>query len=104
MCRNPLLCVVPPHVLTNIAARGDQRQREWALRTLSADSTIRQARAVNTKARGRKGPREGYDTLAAAAPVARNRVIWDAGHGWEVTGLQRVRVEHGKATGDPAAD
>ena len=103
-CRNPLFCVVPPYLLSHVAARGNERQRSWALRTLSADTTIRQARAVNTKARGRKGPREGYDALAAAAPAARNRVIWDAEHTWEVTGGRRVRDEHGKPTGDPAVD
>ena len=103
-CRNPLFCVVPPYVLNQVATRGNEHQRDWALRTLSADTTIRQARAVNTKARGRKGAREGYDTLAAAGPAARNRVIWDAGHSWEVRGGKRVRDEHGKATGDPATD
>ena len=67
MCRtrNPLLCAVPPYLLHEVAARGSERQRKWALKTLSADTTIRHARAINTKARGRKGPREGYDALAA---------------------------------------
>jgi Zn-dependent metalloprotease len=99
MCRNrnPLLCAVPPYVLHEVAARGTERQRKWALKTLSADTTIRHARAINTKARGRKGPREGYDALAAAAAKAkRNRVIWDARHSYAVSGLKRVRDE-----GDP---
>jgi Zn-dependent metalloprotease len=100
MCRNPLFCVIPPHVLNRIAERGNANQRRWALRTLSADTTIRQARAINTKARGRKGPREGYDLLAAAAPAKLNRVIWDARHSYEVTGLKRVRDEGGKPTKD----
>jgi Zn-dependent metalloprotease len=104
-CRNPLFCVVPPFVLTRVASRGSARQRDWALRTLSADATIRQARAVSTTARGRKGPREGVDALAAAAgaPV-RRRTIWDAQNTFEVIGLQRVRGEDDGPTGDPAVD
>src|ERR1041385_4608860 len=96
MCRNPLMCVVPPHVLNHIVIRGTPTQRAWALKTLNADATIRQARAINTKARGRKGPREGYDLLAANGAARRNRIIWDARHSYEVTGLKRVRAE-----GDP---
>jgi Zn-dependent metalloprotease len=103
-CRNPLFCAVPPYILHHVAARGSERQRNWALRTLSADTTIRHARAVNTKARGRKGPREGYDLLAATAPAVRTRVIWDARHSWEVTGGKRVRDENDRPTGDPAVD
>jgi Zn-dependent metalloprotease len=103
-CRNPLFCAVPPYMLSKVATHGTERQRDWALRTLSADTTIRHARAVNTKARGRKGAREGHDLLAATAPAARNRIIWDARHSWEVTGGKRVRDEDDGATGDPAVD
>ena len=107
-CRHPLHCVVPPFVLTKVAARGSERQREWALRTLNADTTIRHARSVNAKARGRKGAREGHDALAAAAtaagPAQRSRIIWDAEHTWEVSGLKRVRDEDDEPTGDPAVD
>jgi Zn-dependent metalloprotease len=98
-CRNPLFCAVPPYVLDRVAERGSERQRSWALRTLSADATIRSARAVNTKSRGRKGPREGYDLLAAG-PVGRNRTIWDARHSWEVTGGKRVRDEDDEPSKD----
>jgi Zn-dependent metalloprotease len=106
MCRtrNPLLCAVPPYVLHEVAARGTERQRTWALRTLSADTTIRHARAVNTKARGRKGPREGYDALAATAAAKRNRVIWDAHHSYEVNGLKRVRGENDPPVKDEAVN
>jgi Zn-dependent metalloprotease len=104
-CRNPILCVVPPYVLSQVARRGTEKQREWALRTLDADTTIRHARAVNAKTRGRKGAVEGPDALAAAVgPGVRNRIIWDAENQWEVTGLKRVRDENDGPTGDPAVD
>ncbi len=104
MCRNPLHCVVPPFVLSRVADRGSPKQRAWALRTLDADTTIRHARSVNAKAIGRKGAREGHDALAAAAAARRTRSIMDAKHGWEVTGLRRVRDEDDGPTGDPAVD
>jgi Zn-dependent metalloprotease len=104
MCRNPLHCVVPPYMLSRVADRGNERQRAWALRTLSADSTIRHARSVNAKALGKKGAREGHDALAAAGPGVRTRSIMDAKHGWDVTGLRRVRGEDDGPTGDAAVD
>jgi Zn-dependent metalloprotease len=104
-CRNPLLCVVPPYMLDGVARRGNAHQREWALRTLATDSSVRHARAVATKARGRKGEREGIDPLAAASAAGRrNRIIWDAQGSWEVTGLRRARDEDEAPTGDPAVD
>jgi Zn-dependent metalloprotease len=104
MCRNPLHCVVPPYMLSRVADNGTEKQRAWALRTLSADTTIRHARSVNAKALGKKGAREGHDALAAAGPGVRTRSIMDAKRGWDVTGLRRVRDEDDGPTGDPAVD
>ena len=59
MCRNPLHCVVPPFVLSRVADRGSPKQREWALRTLNADTTIRHARSVNAKAMRQEGRPRG---------------------------------------------
>ena len=103
-CRNPLHCAVPPYMLDAVARRGSERQRNWALKTLATDTTLRQARAVSAKARGRKGPREGVDTVAAIAPAQRNRIVWDAKHKWELAGLKRVRDEDDGPTGDAAVD
>ena len=92
---------VRPH---RVASRGTDRQRDWALRTLNADATIRHARSVNAKARGRKGTREGHDALAAAAaprpqPDHLGRREHVGGHR-----LKRVRDEDDGPTGDPAVD
>ena len=104
-CRNPLFCAVPPYMLDAVARRGSDRQRDWALRALRTDGTVRQARAVNAVARGRKGAREGYDAIAAArGPAVRNRIIWDARNGWEVSDIPRVRDEDDGPTGDAAVD
>jgi Zn-dependent metalloprotease len=103
-CRNPLFCVVPPYMLDAVARHGSESQRDWALKTLSTDATLRQARAVSAVARGRKGAREGHDAAAALAPAGRNRIIWDAKKSWELTGLKRVRDEGDGPTGDKATD
>lgn len=104
-CRcHPLHCVVPPHVLTNIARNGSDHQRDWALRSLAADVTVRQARVQNMAVRA-GGPREGADALAATFHPARpNRIISDARHSEDVAGAQVVRRERDDPTGDPAAD
>jgi Zn-dependent metalloprotease len=92
-------------MLDAVARRGSDAQRNWALRTMATDTTLRHARAVNTVSRGRKGSREGVDALAAVAGGAvRNRIIRDAENTWEVTGLKRVRDEDDGPTGDPAVD
>lgn len=93
--------VLPPYILESIVRHGSERQREAALRTLSTDATIRQARAVNAVARR---PREGSDALAALAPTVPDRTISDAAHGTDVTGLETLRREGDPPTGDAAAD
>jgi Zn-dependent metalloprotease len=43
-----IFCIVPPHVFDNIARRGDDEQRAWALDTLQRDHSLRSARLQNT--------------------------------------------------------
>ena len=93
--------VLPPYILEAMVRRGSERQRDAALRTLAADATIRQARAVNAAA---GGPREGADALAALTPTSPDRTITDAAHGTVVTGLKVLRREGDPPTGDDAAD
>jgi hypothetical protein len=64
-CRDPLRCIVPPSMLERIARHGSDRQRAWALSTLTRDATIRHARVQNQLLRGVRGMREGPDALAA---------------------------------------
>ncbi len=44
--RNSILCVLPPHILHEIAKRGSRTQREFALDTLGADHSFRSGRAA----------------------------------------------------------
>jgi Zn-dependent metalloprotease len=104
MCqvRNPLHCVVPPTVLEEVARRGSDAQRDWALRTLSRDHTIRSARIQNARRRGR-GPREGADTLAQRPPGQMTRQVYDCESEARFP-LRPTRVEGEKESGDEAVD
>jgi len=97
MCTGPLhpiLCILPPHMLQNIAEHGSPEQREWAVRTL----------AVSEQFRGQRTAAAQFDSLALRAAVAGlNRTIYDAEHGTTLPG-QVVRNEGDGPTGDPAAD
>jgi Zn-dependent metalloprotease len=44
--RNSILCILPPHILHEIAKRGTQGQREFALDTLGSDHSFRSGRAA----------------------------------------------------------
>ncbi len=105
-CRNPLHCILPPHILRNVAENGDKKQRSWASAALSRDASLRLVRVQNANLRA-GGPREGADAIAAATGVKTklkpNRVIRDARGREDVTG-PIVRREGDKATGDKAID
>ncbi len=92
MVRSPLLCIVPPHVLREIARRGSERQREWALATLAASERMR-------------GRRELLGELAPPLPGGKGgrRTVFDAGHGERLPGAL-VRAEGGAPVRDPAVN
>jgi Zn-dependent metalloprotease len=99
MCRNPLHCIVPPHVLTYLVEHGKDTERARELKTLTTDFGTRAARIQNAKQRA-FGPREGADVLATIGPTGPNRVIRNADHHWSVTLGKIVRREGDPPTGD----
>jgi Zn-dependent metalloprotease len=94
--RNCLHCVLPPHVLENIARNGTGEERDWALRTLAVDSSTRQVRAE------RELMRAPVAVFGAAGPH-KKRLIHDAKTGTTLPGTL-VRSEGQAATGDAAVD
>jgi hypothetical protein len=88
MCRDPLRCIVPPHVLTYLVEHGKDTERARELKTLTTDFDARAARIQNAKQRA-MGPLEGADVLATIDPPGPNRIIRNADHHWSVT-LVRV--------------
>jgi Zn-dependent metalloprotease len=94
MCcqRDPVQCIIPPHIVKKLAESKDPLVRARALQSL----------ALSARVRGRR------DILSAIALPSRgnqglHRTIFDAGSGTNLPGSQ-VRDEGDPDTGDPAAD
>lgn len=87
--RHSIHCILPPHILTEIAKNGTKEQRESALRALSIDQTIRTSRLTFSLLGGLQGPR--VESVAPATPV-KQRIITDANHTQQLPG-QLVRAE-----------
>jgi Zn-dependent metalloprotease len=93
-------CFIPPSLLEQIARRGDDAQRDAALRTLAVDQTVRTARLQNMAA----GAPLADALRAAVGPRDHpNRTIRDAEHTRRLDG-PILRHEGGKGAGDAAAD
>jgi Zn-dependent metalloprotease len=94
--RNPVLCLIPPYLLDQIARHGSKLQREAALRTRAKDSTFRSLRmAAQPAAHAR--------AQAATAFVGLRRSIYTANGGETLPGTL-VRGEGQPASGDAAVD
>ncbi|MFQ4146124.1 M4 family metallopeptidase [Chlorogloeopsis sp. ULAP02] len=81
--RCPMCCIVPPHMLENIAVNGTPQQRSWAFHTLS----------VSAQFRGRRNVVGAINF--APSPGEKRRTIYDAKNTEELPG-RLVRGE-----GDP---
>ena len=101
-CRNPVHCIIPEHVLRNIAERGDEAQRRAALRTLGVDQTLRSARVEAGARLAGAGPRPASVAAAFTAP-AKDRVVRDAASGTDLAAAV-VRREGDPDSGDEAVD
>jgi len=89
--RHPIQCILPPHILKNIARKGTANQAEGALRTLIVSSQFR-------------GRRNVIGAFVAAAPTGgKRRTIYDANNTENLPGA-RVRGEGDPPSGDPAVD
>ena len=103
MCRGPLHCFTPPHLLKVLIERSDDEVRANLLTTLTTDAGVRAARLQNAKQRGR-GPREGADALASLRSPDPDRRIRNAEHHWSVTLGPFTRREGDPPTGDRHTD
>lgn len=81
-CICPIHCIVPPHMLKEIAERGNNDQKAWAFRTLSLSEQVR-------------GQRQVLGLIATAATTAtgtKRRSVYDARNGRTLPG-KLVRSE-----------
>jgi len=76
--RHSLHCILPPHILSNLARNGSQTQREQALQHLQVDHTVRSARLNQSLMRVAARPRRV--TGGSLAEPSAQRSIFDARH------------------------
>src|SRR4051812_14120959 len=97
MCvRNPLHCILPPHVLHKLAESEDGKTRTAALETLALDHKIRLARA---EAAARTGGRRTQTVTFARIGGRVQRTIYDQEHNRDQT-PGRVGRAGGQDSGD----
>ncbi len=93
--RHPLHCIVPPHMLREIAKNGNESQRNYALSTLTMSAAFR-------------GQRSAMMDMAAmmravAGTSGKNRIIYDAKFGTSLPGIA-VRREGDPPSADAAVN
>lgn len=91
--RAPVHCIIPPHMLKEIARRGTARQQDWAWRTLGTSEQIRGQRQALTLIAG----------MGAAPAGAKQRTVYDARRFADLPG-RLVRSEGGRKSRDPAVN
>lgn len=93
-CQHPIFCILPPHMLKELARNGTPAQKEVALRTLTLSEQVRE-------------DRENLDAAAAMSltedAAGKSRIVYDAQNGSSLPGMQ-VRGEGDPASGDLAVD
>src|SRR5690242_3076274 len=91
MCshRHQIFCILPPHILVEIAKNGTPEQRDFALRALDIDNSVRTSRLTFSLLGGLQVP---HVEAAATATPQKQRTIYDAKHNQSLPG-QLVRAE-----------
>lgn len=98
MCHHPhrhsIFCILPPHVLVEIAKNGTSEQRRAAINTLDVDTTFRTNRMTFNFLGGPLGRQD-----VTGGPPKKQRTIYNANHSQTLPG-QVVRNEGGAAVAD----
>src|SRR5215467_5162358 len=95
-CRHSIFCILPPHVLKNIAKNGTPEQRDAALNALSVDHSIRTDRLTYTLMGGLQVP---HASGVTAGTPQKQRTIYDDKHSENLPG-SLVRSEGQAAVAD----
>lgn len=94
--RHPILCIIPPYMLQEIAAKGTPEQRQKANTTLQTTSLFRVQRE-------QVKPEEVVILTRVEQRAVKQRNIYDAKYGSTLPGTL-VRCEGDPPTADPAVD
>src|SRR3982751_4594802 len=96
--RYPWSCIMPPHILREIALRGTPAQRAAATNTLALDATFRTLRA-SPEAFGSRS-----SALPAPVPAAKRRTIYTARNQQQLPGdVVATEQKPPARASDPAA-
>jgi Zn-dependent metalloprotease len=96
--RYSIQCILPPHVLVEIAKNGTPEQRQAAIQALDLDSTLRSGRLTFNLMGGPLGRQD-----VSGAPPKKHRTIYDAKGAQALPG-QVVRAEGQAQVGDASAN
>jgi len=91
---NCLHCILPPHILKNIAANGSDFQKQIALASIAISGQLRGHRLALA---------ESVNYLVSSSGPGKHRTVYTANNGSNLPG-KVVRAEGSSATGDPATD
>ena len=95
---SPILCILPPHMLKQIASNGSNPQKQMVLETISASMVLRAERLKMAEFRT-----EFASATIRAATGGKERVIYDAKNGSNLPGTV-VRREGEPAVADVAVN
>src|SRR3954449_195078 len=99
IARNPIQCILPPHILSNLAQNGSEAQRAQAIQHLQVDHTVRSERLNQSLMR--VAPRPRRVTGGSAAEPSAQRTIYDSRHSETQPPTGRLVRSEGQ---DPVSD
>ena len=98
--RRSIFCVLPPHILLEIAKNGTKEQREAALQALGIDQSLRTSRLTFSLLGGLQVP---HVEAADSGTPQKQRTIYDTNHSQALPG-QLVRAEGQAPVADAAVN
>ena len=104
--RHSIFCILPPHVLRDIARTGTEEQRNVALDALGADTTFRTLRAIRLAAPVATAAPSAVALSAEVVPGETKqlqRTIFDCNNTQRLPG-ETIRAEGAPPTDDPAVN
>jgi len=96
--RDPIHCILPPHVLKQISANGSDTQKQWALDTINASSILRAERMKMAEFKVVFAP-----AAMMAATGGKERIVYTAKNGSSLPGTV-VRKEGDAPVADVAVN
>ena len=99
--RHSIFCILPPHILLNLARNGNKQERDFALKALSYDSTFRVSRLTQSLTGGIRSV--VAQTSALTSSPKPQRTIYDDAHAQDIPG-KMVRAEGQPPVADVAVN